>query len=195
MKAIHLETNSEFNVVNIMGEKVHLRSFLTGKDKKVDYNLFKSEYRLADDNEEVLPTIPEPIDEIKEAKERALEIIKEAEESMKKPETSTIRLDFTKNIEWKPVCNIKDCEHYKGCSNWECSRYEEPKAKVKKETTSKPKRASTGTAISLKDICDELKVDPTKARRVLRKSDIDKPGGNWEWEDPQVIAKIKALLK
>jgi predicted DNA-binding ArsR family transcriptional regulator len=174
MKAIHLETNSEFNVVNIMGEKVHLRSFLTGKDKKVDYNLFKSDYRLAEDNEEVLPIIPNPLDEIQEAKERATEVMREAEESMKKPETTIIRIDFTEKKEKQP---------------------KEKKESTKEPKEPKAKKVSTGTATSLKDICDELKVDPTKARRILRKSDIEKPGGSWEWEDPQVIAKIKALLK
>lgn len=66
----------------------------------------------------------------------------------------------------------------------------------KKEPTEKkaPKKGKRDTgSVSLKDICSELGIDPSKARRILRKK-LDNQG-RWEWSDPEIIKKVKNILK
>ena len=66
-------------------------------------------------------------------------------------------------------------------------------AKVKKPSTKAPKAAHTDGATTLRDICAELKIDPSEARKTLRAGGERAPGGRWEWPAADV-AKIKALL-
>lgn len=64
-------------------------------------------------------------------------------------------------------------------------RYRELTVQPKK----KPKKSGP---ITLKDICSELGIEPTKARRILRNNKIEKPSEGWVWD--KVPAEVKRLL-
>ena len=117
------------------------------------------------DEESLAITKPSLEDELEMADRKVKEIITGVEESQK-PSTS-VRIDFT----------VK----------------ERNEKKQNKEKSKKQKDLSTAT--SLKDICDSLKIDCSKARKILRNKKVDKPGGSWEWQDPKAIEKIKELLR
>lgn len=67
-----------------------------------------------------------------------------------------------------------------------------------KKTPPKPLMPD-GPVITLKDICEELGIDPSKARRILRKHEDEvKVTGKWEWnteEHMDIISKVKDLIK
>ena len=72
---------------------------------------------------------------------------------------------------------------------------EQEAIKKVKKSKSKSSPAPEGDTISLKEICGEMDVDPKDARKKLRKSDIAKPSGRWEWPvDHADVAKIRELL-
>lgn len=48
---------------------------------------------------------------------------------------------------------------------------------------------------TLQTLCAELGIDPTAARKYLRQSKAEKPGGRWEWPSAEAAASIKALLE
>lgn len=56
-----------------------------------------------------------------------------------------------------------------------------------------PAEAPAKTTVSLKDICAELKISPTAARRKLRLKLEKTDGFRWEFE-PDQVAQIKELL-
>lgn len=70
---------------------------------------------------------------------------------------------------------------------------EEPEGYKERGSTS-PKAAKTSTGASLADLCTELGIEGSAARKVLRKEQIEKPGDRWEWTDPEAAQKIKDLL-
>lgn len=54
---------------------------------------------------------------------------------------------------------------------------------------------STGTEpTTLKGICEELNITPSRARAKLRKANIQKPEPGWQWSDPSEVEKIKSIL-
>ena len=68
---------------------------------------------------------------------------------------------------------------------------------VEKLSLSPSKKAqSTGGGYSLADLCKELGIDPSDARKTLRNKKIEKPQGRWEWANPESADHIrKALTK
>ena len=56
-------------------------------------------------------------------------------------------------------------------------------------------KLDAGTACSLADICIELSVDPTEARKLLRANKVEKPGSRWEWELPSDVEEIRTMLR
>ncbi|QGF20053.1 hypothetical protein CPAS15_0002 [Clostridium phage CPAS-15] len=50
---------------------------------------------------------------------------------------------------------------------------------------------------TLKDLCELIELDPRKARSILRKNNIEKPGKQWEWEQgmPKDIYDLLINLK
>jgi hypothetical protein len=48
--------------------------------------------------------------------------------------------------------------------------------------------------VKLSDICKDLELDPSKARKILRESGVDKPGKSWSW-DKKPIKVVNILLK
>ena len=59
-----------------------------------------------------------------------------------------------------------------------------------------PEPAATsfsGGSVSLEQICEGLKLDPSRCRKYLRKL-VEKPGGRWAWS-PEEAEKISSLLK
>jgi SNF2 family DNA or RNA helicase len=75
--------------------------------------------------------------------------------------------------------------------------FKEEKAKEgKSKKEKKEKRPEIiGEIVTIKDLADELKMEPTDLRKRLRGSDLEKPSGRWEWpidhKDLAVIRKWK----
>lgn len=67
------------------------------------------------------------------------------------------------------------------------------KGSSKPKKTSTPAPAASGPTVSLKRICQELEMDPRKARQILRKK-LGNTEGRWEWPTAEA-EKIKSLLK
>jgi hypothetical protein len=66
------------------------------------------------------------------------------------------------------------------------------KPKKKKVVRRKAKKMNTEGMISIGQICEELGIDPKKARAKLR-SKMEKPECGWKWQ-PEEVNKIKELL-
>lgn len=52
---------------------------------------------------------------------------------------------------------------------------------------------SGGAAVSLAELCAELGLEPTAARKKLR-GKVEKPGSRWEWTDPEEIERVRGYL-
>lgn len=63
-------------------------------------------------------------------------------------------------------------------------------APVEKKPT-EPK--SAGTVISLSDLCAELGIEPSVARKKLR-GKVEKPGGRWEWANQGDVDVVRGFL-
>lgn len=174
MKAIHKQTNQEYNVEEIIAETVILKN-IEGVERRVGYDLFKSQYQLSEGH---LSQQKKPGG----AKELAKEILTECSgitsKNKAKPQTE-------KKVKTKRVPAEKKESKLKS--------EKLPNKKEKKIESSRELQSTT--TMSLKDICEELKVTPSTARRVLRREGIEKPGNSWTWSSPQEVAKIKGLLK
>lgn len=103
--------------------------------------------------------------EIKEAKEKAQKVLKDIETKRSR----TVRLNFTETKKPKTVAAEKE---------------------VVKEA-----RVKAPNTVTLKEICDEINMNPAKARRILRKKLSSNDHSRWEWSDPKQIKEIKSLLK
>jgi len=71
---------------------------------------------------------------------------------------------------------------------------ENPQPRTRKPRTKKPqdpqpqeKEVGQSGTITLKQLCDQHNINPSKARRILRKHHIAKP---YEWDDPKDILKL-----
>lgn len=77
-----------------------------------------------------------------------------------------------------------------------------PKPKVRLATvpqTAEPKARSvaskaSGGGYSLAQLCTEIGMDPSKARKILRNKKIEKPGGKWEWASAEAASSIRTAL-
>jgi hypothetical protein len=58
----------------------------------------------------------------------------------------------------------------------------------------KPRAAKPDGLITIQDICAEMKVEPSKARAALRKSNTPKPDHGWAW-DAKGAEAIRKILK
>lgn len=62
------------------------------------------------------------------------------------------------------------------------------------ESPPEPRTATkTGSAVSLAELCAELGLEPTVARKKLR-GKIEKPGARWEWTDETEIERVRGYL-
>lgn len=52
---------------------------------------------------------------------------------------------------------------------------------------------SEGAAVSLAELCAELGLEPSAARKKLR-GKVEKPGSRWEWTNPEDIERVKGYL-
>lgn len=59
----------------------------------------------------------------------------------------------------------------------------------------KPAKSSGGGGYSLATLCEELKMDPAEARKILRNKKIEKPGGKWEWPNAAAAASVRTALE
>lgn len=73
----------------------------------------------------------------------------------------------------------------------ESDEIEQPQTK---EPAPSSKSSATMVVVTLATLCDELKIDSKKARRILRDSDIKKTGKSWECKTQTQYNEMKALL-
>lgn len=67
-----------------------------------------------------------------------------------------------------------------------------PPALVVKTRSKAPK--TPGGGYSLAQLCAELGIDPSEARKTLRGAKIEKPGGKWEWPNAEAAASVRKAL-
>ena len=66
----------------------------------------------------------------------------------------------------------------------------------KLEKMSKRERVTQkSNQISLEQICEELKITPSRARGIFRRNRVEKPGARWEWDKGQRDQVVKELQK
>lgn len=58
----------------------------------------------------------------------------------------------------------------------------------------KPVKDSAAGGYTLAQLCAELKLDPTEARKTLRSKKVEKPGGRWEWPNAQAAEAVRKAL-
>lgn len=63
-----------------------------------------------------------------------------------------------------------------------------PERKSKKEKKAAP--IDPADIITVKDLADEIGIDPTELRKRLRDSDLKKPSGRWEWTKDHADLKV-----
>jgi hypothetical protein len=66
-----------------------------------------------------------------------------------------------------------------------------PRAERKAKASGEPKAAA---GFTLQELCAELKLDPTEARKTMRGAKIEKPGARWEWATRADAAAVITLL-
>lgn len=165
MKAIHKQTNQEYNVEEVIAETVILKN-REGIERRIGYDLFKSQYQLSEGHLSHQKTPGG-------ARELAQEVLTEC-------------LEITQGKKTKPKKSSRRGEEAKPKSK---------KSPNKKPSSKKENSEETKATTTLKDICGELGITPSAARRILRKEGVEKPGNSWSWTSPTDIAKIKGLLK
>lgn len=70
-------------------------------------------------------------------------------------------------------------------------------ARVTSPEPARPPKAaprSPGAVYSLSDLCSELKMDPSEARKILRSQKVQKPGSRWDWPNREAAASVRAAL-
>lgn len=120
-------------------------------------------------------------EEIKFAKSREKEIAMEIKQVIK---TS---IDTSGNIVHLPDLSVKAKKKRK-------EREKTNKVKVKQKSPTS-KKEKTNLEYTLEKMCLELKIDSSKARTILRKLKIDKPGSRWEWEQLSQYNTIKKQIQ
>lgn len=172
MKAIHRLSKGEYKLSHILGESVTLISAETGNLKRIPYTTFKRQYKMVEGDVEEVQNLNQE-QEAQNAQNMAKEVLKESNSYDK----DQIRIKLAPERSSKA-------------------------SKIKKTRVTIPKgdKASKGAnkslePISLKTLCKEIQIDPGKARRLLRKHEIDKPEGSWEWTDQIIVGKIRMILK
>lgn len=174
MKAIHKQTNQEYNVEEVIAETVVLKN-REGIERRIGYDLFKSQYQLSEGHLSHQKTPGG-------AKELAQEVLTECSEITQGQKAKPKKLS-RRGEESKPKS--------KRSPNKKSSNEKPSNKKPSKKENSEEIKATT----TLKDICEELGITPSAARRILRKEGVEKPGNSWSWTSPTDIAKIKGLLK
>lgn len=66
--------------------------------------------------------------------------------------------------------------------------------RVDKPADRKPRAAKPDGMVTIQDICAELKLEPSKARAILRNAKTPKPDHGWAWP-PKEADAIRKLLK
>jgi hypothetical protein len=66
--------------------------------------------------------------------------------------------------------------------------------KARSKSSKEPKAPKTAGGYSLGQLCAEIKMDPSEARKILRTAKIEKPGGKWEWPNAEAAMHIRMAL-
>ncbi len=67
-------------------------------------------------------------------------------------------------------------------------------AQPQAQRPAKDRKEAAAGGYSLATLCQELKMDPAEARKILRSKKIEKPGGKWEWPTAEAAASIRTAL-
>lgn len=202
MMAVNKKSGTKWEVLTLnQSEGVTLRSLdQTRKVKTISPKVFRLRYKL--ENELKVEDELETVDDITEDILEETEGIKKAEpEKPKLPSKKELRAK-AKKLGLKRYSKLSSEELAELIAQAENGEEEEkPKSepKKKKETKKKEEEKSqpaTGDMVTLKEICEELGIDPRKARVKLRKvKDVPKPHGSWKWDNQDDINTIKGMLK
>lgn len=65
-----------------------------------------------------------------------------------------------------------------------------PKGTPKEDTP-----AAAGEGYTIQELCKEIGIEPTEARKILRAQKVQKPGGRWAWADKKAAAPIKKIIE
>lgn len=73
------------------------------------------------------------------------------------------------------------------------------KAPIQSTKPAKPPKASKGSKAStggytLADLCKELGIGPSDARKTLRNKKVEKPQGKWEWPSREAAEPVRKAL-
>lgn len=103
--------------------------------------------------------------------------------------------DIEDEIDWEiPQPDLNQCLFAAGLQSvkHEAEPEEKPN-KVRKVRAPSAAPVSRDGLITLAEICEELKMEPRDARKILRDK-VEKPDAGWCWP-PEEAKKIKAILK
>jgi len=62
-------------------------------------------------------------------------------------------------------------------------------------TFNKAKKERISGGYSLAELCKELGIDPSEARKALRNKKVEKPSGKWEWPNREAAEAVRKALK
>lgn len=58
----------------------------------------------------------------------------------------------------------------------------------------RPVKEPSAGGYSLAQLCSDLKIDPSEARKTLRSKKIEKPGARWEWANAEAASGVRKAL-
>jgi superfamily II DNA/RNA helicase len=61
-----------------------------------------------------------------------------------------------------------------------------------------PAGSQKGDIVTLKELCSQLGIEDSKARKILRKANVEQPFNRWEWDKKQhkeIVEQVTKLLK
>jgi len=87
----------------------------------------------------------------------------------------------------RELCAILDCE----------PRKVKPKPIAATQAAAAAKRGTPppGSDYSLTQLCQELGIDPSDARKTLRRKGVEKPGSQWAWATSEAAEAARKALK
>jgi len=70
------------------------------------------------------------------------------------------------------------------------------KEKRKARKAAKGEKVITGPSVTVKELAFDYEMDAKELRRLLRRNDVERPGGRWEWpKEGKALRKILKIIK
>lgn len=195
MKVKNINTGKEYIVVNKEDHSIAWPKSIRllevkgkGATKTIPLSTFKKHF------EEILDSDLSPKEEAKRAKALVGHIKEEIEEQGINPD----KTDSKDNIRNKAKDKLEKKEKKKNDQIEKQKKHFDRKENHKPAPTKAPAAPQGKDIITLKEICTQLGIEDSKARKILRKSGIEQPFNRWEWDKKQhkaIIEKVTKLLK